>query len=36
MHLDVARGEWRDFSAAELRELHSLVDASKKTVDDGE
>ena len=36
MHLDIARGEWRDFTVAELRELHRLVDSSKKTVDDGE
>ena len=33
MHLDVPRGEWRDFTAAELTELHRLVDESKKTVD---
>jgi 23S rRNA pseudouridine2604 synthase len=33
MHLDMPRGEWRDFTAAELTELHRLVDASKKTVD---
>ena len=33
MHLDVARGEWRDFTPAELKELHRLVDASKKTSD---
>ena len=33
MHLDTPRGEWRDFTAAELKELHRLVDASGKTPD---
>lgn len=33
MHLDIPRGEWRDFSADELQELHRLVDVSKKTTD---
>ena len=33
MHLDMPRGEWRDFTAAELMELHRLVDESKKTFD---
>lgn len=33
IHLDLARGEWRDFTAEELAELQSLVGESKKTVD---
>lgn len=33
MHLDIPRGEWRDFSADELQELHRLGDVSKKTND---
>lgn len=36
MHLDLARGEWRDFTAAELKELQSMVGESKKTVDGAE
>ena len=33
MHLDLPRGEWRDFTAGELRELQRLVNESSKTHD---
>jgi len=33
MHLDLPRGEWRDFTAAELKELQRLVNDSTKTHD---
>ncbi len=33
MHLDLPRGEWRDFTAKELTELQRLVDDSTKTHD---
>lgn len=33
MHLDLPRGEWRDFTAGELRELERLVNESSKTHD---
>ena len=33
MHLDLARGEWRDFTPSELKELQRLVNDSTKTHD---
>lgn len=33
IHLDLPRGEWRDFTAGELRELQRLVNESSKTHD---
>jgi len=33
MHLDLARGEWRDFTPPELKELQQLVNDSTKTHD---
>ena len=33
MHLDLPRGEWRDFSSQELQELHRMVEVSSKTTD---
>jgi len=36
MNLDLPKGEWRDFTAAELSALQSMVGESKKTVDGAE
>ena len=33
MHLDLARGEWRDFTPSELKKLQQLVNDSTKTHD---
>jgi 23S rRNA pseudouridine2604 synthase len=34
MELDLPRGEWRDFTSAELAQLQQLVSVSDKTADD--
>jgi len=36
MNRDLPKGEWRDFTAAELSALQSMVGESKKTVDGAE